>query len=54
MYGMTRHTLQFNYLTDRLAAKIAPTDSRFRPDQRALENGDFLLAASEKNRLEEK
>ena len=54
MYGFTRHALQFNYLTDRLAAKIAPTDSRFRPDQRALENGDFKLASSEKNRLEEK
>jgi hypothetical protein len=25
-----------------------------RPDQRALENGDFKLAAAEKNRLEEK
>jgi oxysterol-binding protein 1 len=54
MYGYTRHTLQFNYLTDSLAAKIAPTDSRLRPDQRALENGDFKFAASEKNRLEEK
>ena len=30
------------------------TDSRFRPDQRALENGDIKLAGSEKNRLEEK
>lgn len=33
---------------------IAPTDTRWRPDQRALENGDMVLAASEKNRLEEK
>lgn len=54
MYGFTRHALSFNHLTDTLAAKIAPTDSRFRPDQRALENGDFKLASSEKNRLEEK
>ncbi len=30
------------------------TDTRFRPDQRALEAGDFKLAASEKHRLEEK
>jgi oxysterol-binding protein 1 len=30
------------------------TDSRFRPDQRALENGDLKLAGSEKNRVEEK
>ena len=34
--------------------KLPPTDSRFRPDQRALENGEFHLAASEKHRLEEK
>ena len=33
---------------------LAPTDSRFRPDQRALEEGNFKLAASEKHRLEEK
>ena len=33
---------------------IAPTDTRWRPDQRALENGEMQLAASEKNRLEEK
>ena len=33
---------------------IAPTDTRWRPDQRALENGDMKLAAEEKNRLEEK
>ena len=30
------------------------TDSRYRPDQRALENGDLKLAVSEKHRLEEK
>jgi hypothetical protein len=30
------------------------TDSRFRPDQRALENGDLKEALSEKHRLEEK
>jgi hypothetical protein len=41
-------------LTPELAANIAPTDSRFRPDQRALENGDFKTAAADKNRLEEK
>lgn len=33
---------------------MPPTDCRFRPDQRALENGDFKLASSEKHRLEEK
>ena len=54
MYGFTNHGIQFNHLTDSLAKRIAPTDSRLRPDQRALENGDFKLAASEKDRLEEK
>ena len=33
---------------------IAPTDSRFRPDQRALENGDIDKAEKEKSRLEVK
>jgi oxysterol-binding protein 1 len=54
MYGMTFHQLQFNYLPDQLKGFIAPTDTRFRPDQRALENGDFKLAEPEKTRLEEK
>lgn len=54
MYGMTYHQLQFNYLPEQLAKAIAPTDTRFRPDQRALENGDFKLAETEKHRLEEK
>ena len=31
---------------------IPPTDTRRRPDQRALELGDFKLAAKEKERLE--
>jgi len=54
MYGFTNHGIQFNHLTDSLTKRIPPTDSRLRPDQRALENGDFKLAASEKDRLEEK
>ena len=33
---------------------IPPTDTRRRPDQRALELGDFKLAAKEKERLEVK
>ena len=54
MYGMTHNQLQFNYLPDQLIPYLAPTDTRFRPDQRALENGDFKLAETEKNRVEEK
>ena len=33
---------------------LPPTDSRFRPDQRALENGNYEAASNEKHRLEEK
>ena len=36
-----------------LAKFICPTDSRLRPDQRALENGNYDLAEVEKTRLEE-
>lgn len=54
MYGYTNFMVNLNYLPKKLAKVLAPTDSRWRPDQRALENGDLKLAASEKNRLEEK
>ncbi|TNV78916.1 hypothetical protein FGO68_gene10452 [Halteria grandinella] len=53
-YGMTHHNIQLNYLPKFLAPFLPPTDTRFRPDQRALENGDFALATKEKARLEEK
>lgn len=54
MYGMTRLGIQLNYFPNYLHNVVAPTDTRRRPDQRALENGDMKLANSEKNRLEEK
>ena len=53
MYHFTKFALQLNYLPDSLKEKLPPTDSRFRPDQRALENGNTELATKEKNRLEE-
>lgn len=37
-----------------LKEKLPPTDSRLRPDQRHLENGEFDAANSEKLRLEQK
>jgi len=40
-YGMTHHAMQLNYLPNWMRDKLPHTDSRFRPDQRALENGDF-------------
>lgn len=44
MYNFSHFGLQLNYLTEELKERIAPTDSRLRPDQRALENGDTPLA----------
>jgi hypothetical protein len=38
----------------RLLAAVAPTDSRARPDQRALEVGEVDTATSDKLRLEDK
>ncbi|KAI1379077.1 oxysterol binding protein, partial [Hypoxylon crocopeplum] len=52
-FNLTPFVLTFNHLDDNLKQWIAPTDSRFRPDQRAMEDGEYDLAASEKNRLEE-
>jgi hypothetical protein len=43
-----------NYLPEELQKILPRSDSRLRTDQRALENGDYELAASEKHRLEEK
>lgn len=34
--------------------KLPPTDSRLRPDQRFLENGEYEMADSEKLQLEQK
>ena len=52
-YCFPLFTLQMNNLTERLKTLIPPTDSRLRPDQRALENGDIKLASDEKFRMEE-
>ena len=54
MYNFTNFTLQLNHLPPALKNKLPPTDSRFRPDQRALEVGDLVKAAEEKARLEDK
>lgn len=52
-FNLTPFVLTFNHVDDKLAPWLAPTDSRFRPDQRAMEDGEYDLAATEKNRLEE-
>ncbi|GJN69260.1 oxysterol-binding protein [Purpureocillium lilacinum] len=52
-FNLTPFVLTFNHIDEKLRPWIAPTDSRLRPDQRAMEDGEYDLAATEKNRLEE-
>lgn len=52
-FNLTPFVLSFNHIDDHLRKYIAPTDSRLRTDQRAMEDGEYDLAATEKNRLEE-
>jgi len=53
-FNLTPFVLTFNDINDKLRPWLPPTDSRLRPDQRAMENGKYDLAATEKNRVEEK
>ncbi|KAL8167024.1 hypothetical protein V2J09_008523 [Rumex salicifolius] len=53
-YNLTRFAITLNELTPGLKDKLPPTDSRLRPDQRYLENGEFEKANSEKLRLEQR
>jgi len=46
--------MQLNELHEDQKSTLPPTDSRLRPDCRALENGDLDTATREKIRLEEK
>ncbi|GFY88196.1 OSBP(oxysterol binding protein)-related protein 1D [Actinidia rufa] len=52
-YNLTPFAISLNELTPGLMEKLPPTDSRLRPDQRHLENGEYELANSEKLRLEQ-
>ncbi|KAH7316632.1 oxysterol-binding protein [Stachybotrys elegans] len=52
-FNLTPFVLTFNHIDDQLRPWLAPTDSRLRPDQRAMEDGEYDFAATEKNRLEE-
>jgi len=54
MYGMTHFCLQLNYFPSKLKDIVPPTDSRRRPDQRALESGDITNAVEWKDLLEVK
>ena len=53
-FYFTDYTINLNNLTDELKNILPPSDSRFRPDQRALERQEIDLATNEKQRLEEK
>lgn len=53
LYHFSLFTLQLNYIDEELEEKLPCTDSRLRPDQRALENGDLETASTEKHNVEE-
>jgi oxysterol-binding protein-related protein 3/6/7 len=53
-YGFTLFAAQMNEITPIEKEKLPPTDSRLRPDQRALEEGNLDEAEGLKARLEER
>ncbi|KAJ2355259.1 hypothetical protein GGF43_002787, partial [Coemansia sp. RSA 2618] len=53
-YNLTTYAMSLNDRPAELEPYLCPTDSRFRPDQRAMETGEYELADSEKSRLENK
>lgn len=52
-YGFTAFAITLNEITGDIEGKLPCTDSRFRPDIRALEEGNIGLAEEQKTRLEE-
>ena len=53
-FNLTPFVLTLNAIPDKLRPHLPPTDTRLRPDQRAMEDGEYDFAATEKNRVEEK
>ncbi|CAJ1974770.1 unnamed protein product [Sphenostylis stenocarpa] len=53
-YNFTQFAITLNEITPGLKEKLPPTDSRLRPDQRCLENGQHEMANAEKLRLEQR
>ncbi|RDW61274.1 uncharacterized protein DSM5745_10772 [Aspergillus mulundensis] len=53
-FNLTPFVITLNALTDSLRPQLPPTDTRLRPDQRAMEEGEYDFAANEKHRVEEK
>lgn len=52
-YGFTSFGITLNEMTSDIDGKLPPTDSRLRPDVRALEDGQLDIAEREKTRVEE-
>ncbi|KAK1384415.1 oxysterol-binding protein-related protein 1C-like [Heracleum sosnowskyi] len=53
-YNLTRFAITLNEIIPGLRDQLPPTDSRLRPDQRCLENGEYEMANAEKLRLEQR
>jgi len=53
-FNLTPFVVTLNDANEKLTPLVAPTDTRLRPDQRAMEDGRYDDAAMEKNRVEEK
>lgn len=53
-YGFSRYARELNELTPDLKDVLPPTDTRFRPDQRLLEEGKVTEADKRKDAVEEK
>ena len=52
-YGFSRFAIELNDLEPSLIPQLPPTDSRFRPDQRLLEEGNVAGAEASKLQLEQ-
>lgn len=53
-FNLTPFVITLNAIPSKLKPHLPPTDTRLRPDQRAMEDGEYDFAATEKNRVEEK
>ncbi|KAL1963245.1 hypothetical protein VTN77DRAFT_8570 [Rasamsonia byssochlamydoides] len=53
-FNLTPFVVTLNAIPDSLRPYLPPTDTRLRPDQRAMEEGEYDFAATEKHRVEEK
>ena len=53
LYGFTAFGITLNEITPDLEGRLPPTDSRYRTDVRALEEGNIDRAEEEKKRIEE-